>query len=272
MTQILFPVGRMVGGSVHTPYAETDNRGNPKLGKDGQARKSFNFGVAIPKGQEQHWNQTPWGNAVWNIGASAFPREHGLPVFAWKIKDGDSTVPNRRGNIPAQMEGYAGHWVIWFKQGWAPKLVTDKGTTTLLEPESIVPGYYVEVFAEVTGNSGETPGVYMNPIAVNRVAFGERIITAQEVDTTSVGFGTSPLPAGASATPVGGGFVPPDAPTAPTPITPNPAFLAVPPTPPAPPAAPTHVMLPAAGGATYEQMIGAGWTDALLVQHGMMAA
>jgi len=31
-------------------------------------------------------------------------------------------------------------------------------------------------------------------------------------------------------------------------------------------------MLPAANGATYEQMIAAGWTDAMLIQHGMMAA
>jgi hypothetical protein len=30
-------------------------------------------------------------------------------------------------------------------------------------------------------------------------------------------------------------------------------------------------MLPAAGGATYEQMLAAGWTDATLRQHGMMA-
>ena len=266
MTQILFPVGRMVGGSVYTAYPETDNAGKPKLGADGQPRKSFSFGVAIPKGPEQHWNQTPWGQAVWNIGAQAHPRDHQLPHYAWKIKDGDSTVPNRKGNVPANMEGYKGHWVIWFKQGWAPKLVTDKGTTTLLEPDQIIPGYYVEVFADVTGNSGQTPGVYMNPIAVNRVAFGEKIITAQEVDTSSVGFGASPLPAGASATPVGGGFVPPAAP-----ITPNPAFLAVPPAPPAPPA-PARVMLPAAGGATYEQMIAAGWNDALLIQHGMMRA
>ena len=39
----------------------------------------------------------------------------------------------------------------------------------------------------------------------------------------------------------------------------------------APPAAPVRVMLPAANGATYEAMIAAGWTDAMLVQHGMMA-
>jgi len=38
-----------------------------------------------------------------------------------------------------------------------------------------------------------------------------------------------------------------------------------------PPAAPVRTMLPAANGATYEAMIAAGWTDAMLVQHGMMA-
>lgn len=42
--------------------------------------------------------------------------------------------------------------------------------------------------------------------------------------------------------------------------------------PPAAPSAPARVMLPPAQGQTYEAMIAAGWTDALLVQHGMMAA
>jgi hypothetical protein len=31
-------------------------------------------------------------------------------------------------------------------------------------------------------------------------------------------------------------------------------------------------MLAAAQGASYEQMIAAGWNDALLIQHGMMKA
>jgi len=42
------------------------------------------------------------------------------------------------------------------------------------------------------------------------------------------------------------------------------------PTVPVVPQAPVHQMLPAAGGATYEAMVAAGWTDALLIQHGMM--
>lgn len=64
------------------------------------------------------------------------------------------------------------------------------------------------------------------------------------------------------------------APAAPPPAPPAPpaAPPAPPPTPPAPPPAPGRVMLPAANGQTYEAMLAAGWTDALLVQHGMMAA
>jgi hypothetical protein len=63
---------------------------------------------------------------------------------------------------------------------------------------------------------------------------------------------------------------PPPAPAAapPPPAAPPPAPAAPPPTPPAP----VRTMLPAAAGQTYEAMLSAGWTDALLIQHGMMAA
>jgi len=36
------------------------------------------------------------------------------------------------------------------------------------------------------------------------------------------------------------------------------------------PVAPVRQMTAAAGGHAYEAMIAQGWTDALLVQHGMM--
>lgn len=62
---------------------------------------------------------------------------------------------------------------------------------------------------------------------------------------------------GYMAAPAGGAAPPPPPPGAGAP-------------PPPPPAG--RVMLPAANGQTYEQMISSGWTDALLVQHGMMAA
>lgn len=51
----------------------------------------------------------------------------------------------------------------------------------------------------------------------------------------------------------------------------SPVPAAPPAVPAAPPAAPGRTMLPAAQGATYEQMIAAGWTDDTLRAHGMMA-
>jgi len=151
----------------------------------------------------------------------------------------------------------------------------------------------------VVGNgTSPSPGVYINPVAVNRVAFGEKMVTAS-VDTKSVGFGAGALPAGASLTPVGGGFVPPVQQQAYVPPMqpqgiymppvhqpvpplaaqvgfappPNPAILGLPPAPamPAPPpAAPVRTMTAKANGATFEAMLGAGWTEALMREHGYL--
>jgi hypothetical protein len=54
-----------------------------------------------------------------------------------------------------------------------------------------------------------------------------------------------------------------------TPVAPHYGIL----TPPSPVAVtPQRVMLPAAQGATYEQLLAVGWTDVTLIQHGMMQA
>lgn len=96
----------------------------------------------------------------------------------------------------------------------------------------------------------------------------------------------SPAAASAPPAPYTGymaGPTPPAAPGAPAASPPVPAAMTAPlptaaPTsvPPSPPAAPAPVaagpvMLPAANGASYEQMIAAGWTDDTLRAHGMMA-
>lgn len=70
---------------------------------------------------------------------------------------------------------------------------------------------------------------------------------------------------------VTGGTTPPPAPQQAA-YTPPPPVPAAPPAPPAPPAPAARIMTAAANGASYESMIAAGWTDALLLQHGMMIA
>ena len=109
-----------------------------------------------------------------------------------------------------------------------------------------------------------------------------RIVSSASESVEEAGFGAAPLPAGVTPRPTGS-VMPPipgsvSVPPAPA-VVPPPAAVVVPlpapafrMPPPVPVAAPVRTMLPAAGGATYEQCIAAGWTDALLIEHKMMAA
>jgi len=275
--RITFPISRLIGGSVSklTPRTEADGK-TIRLNKDGTAMEQINFGIAIPKGGETHWSQTPWGKPIHDLAVAAYPVLHKTHSFAWKITDGDSDAPNKNGKAPRAQDGYPGNWIIWFSQGWAPKLVNADGSV-IIAAEAFKAGYYVQVLGDVASNGAQppnTPGVYMNPVAV--ALSGEGEIIATEVDTSTVGFGGA-LPAGATPVKMAvEGFsspatnvqtaavVPPVVPV--IPVVPNTAFMRVPPPPPA------HVMLAAAQGSSYEQMVQNGWTDALLVQHGMMLA
>lgn len=275
--EILLPVGRMIGGSLYTPQPKTDNFGKPKVDAQGKPMTGFNFGVAIAKTPgHTHWSQSEWGAKIRGVGVAAFPAMADNPSFAWKIIDGDSQIPNKKGRKPAGQEGYPGNWVLWFSQTWAPKLCTADGSAELTQPEAVMPGDWVQVYSSVKGNApSPTPGVYLNPLAVALVGYHQSgRITVSTVDTKSVGFGAAVAPGVVLAAPVGA-MVPPPAPAAPAApavVTPNTAFLAGPPpvAPPAPPAPPARQMTPAAGDTPYEAYIASGWTDALLVQNGLM--
>ena len=310
---ILTPVGRIVQGSLYKGN-DKDAEGKPLVVKSGpnsgQARLDYYFAIAIPKTPgHTHWSQTEWGQLIWATGHAAFPHAAQAPTFAWKVKDGDSTIPNRKGKRPCDQEGFPGNWILSFSSGYPPKIYNANGTQQILEPDAVKPGYFVQVFGSVDGNGSTTqPGVYLNHNMVAFVAHGQEIYFGP--DASAVGFGQNvQLPPGASATPLPGGFnpappvpgvppapagyatqppgpgyavpqmpapayVPPPmpAPAAPVYVAPNPAVLAppVPMAPVAPPAAPVRRMTAKAGGHSYETLISGGWTDATLVQHGLM--
>lgn len=304
-TNFTTPVGRLLMGSLYKAQT-TDAEGKPLVNKSGpnvgQPKVQYFFAVGIPKGSEQHWAQTEWGAKIWAAGHASFPQVAGSPHFAWKVVDGDSQVPNRTGKKPCDREGYRGNWVVSFTSGFAPKIYNKDGSAQIVEPDAVKLGYYVQVNGDVDGNgSSQQPGVFINYSMVALSAYGPEIFVGP--DASTVGFGNAALPAGAMAAPVGGfnpvapaaaapqpspyqapvyppQSVPPAAYQPPAPAmaapAPNPAFLAIPPAPAmppvptAPPAPAPKQMTPKAGGASYEQMIAAGWNDALLVQHGMM--
>lgn len=278
------PVGRLVAGSIYRGK-DKNAEGAPLIYKTGaqagQPRLEYYIGVAIPKGTEQHWNQTQWGALIWQVAHAAMPTAGSNPKFAFKITDGSSEIPNGKGIRPCDREGWAGNWVLHFSSSYAPQVYNRDGSAKINEPDAVKLGYYIQVAGDVAFNDSlQQPGLYLNSNMVALAAYGEEIYVGQ--DASAAGFGASPLPAGAMATPPAG-FVAPVAATVPPPVaatmppvTPNPAFTAVPPAPgavvppPVPVAAPARQMTAAANGATFDQMIQAGWTEALLIQHGMM--
>lgn len=302
---ITSPVGRIVMGSLYDPNT-TDAEGKPLVVKTGpnagQPRVNYFFALAIPKNPgETHWAQTAWGQQIWNVGNQAFPNIAQSPAFAWKIEDGDSQIPNKKGRKPCENEGWKNHWILKFSGGFAPKVYQQEGAgyVQAMQKDFVKPGYFVEVAFSVEGNGSQSqPGVYLNHSMVCFRAYGQEIQFGPDV--SSAGFGAAPLPAGASMTPPAGAIPMPSAPAAaapavpampapsaaPIPVTPNPAFVQVPPpvaaaapvamgvpnVPVAPPAAPVHQMTPAANGIAYEAYIAQGWTDAQLIQNGLMLA
>lgn len=246
--------------------------------------------------------QPYWGELIWNTGHLAFGNR--IPEeFSWKIVDGDSTKPNkaRVPVAPCTREGYPGHWVLSFSSGFPPQLVDSKGETKLTQPDAVLPGHFIQVWGSVDGNeSTSKPGIYLNHNIVSLQGYHPDGLIHFGTDPRSVGFGGA-LPAGASAAPIGL-TAPPAAATALSPpppgavarpvvpapavtgtiaVTPHPGILtpgaplaAVAPPPlaavaPPPAAAPVRRMTPLAT-APYETYMQAGWTDALLLQHGFM--
>lgn len=280
MSEILLPLGRMVSGDIYEGFPVLDDKTKqPLLDKDGKPKRQYAVGVAIPKQGEQHWSQTEWGRQIFNVGAIAFPREHTFPHFAWKIVDGDSTVPNKSGNVPCEQTGYKGSWVVFASRYWAPVVCNDQGDVIVL-PDTVYPGCFVQMVISVAGNGSTTsPGVYVNPEIVAFIGHGEKIVSASsQVDPKKFKFGgTAP---GMSPTPVSNfspainqvqlppptqGYVVTT--TAPVP---NPAFLQPPPSTIPPPAPVGPVMTAKAAGFTHQQLIAAGWTDETLKAHGYM--
>lgn len=210
MKNFTTPVGRLVSGSLTKPQT-TDAEGRPlvyKTGADaGKPRTSFFIAIAIPKGTEAHWNQTPWGAVIWAIGHEDFPQgQADHPAFAWKIEDGDSTLPNKSGKKNCDREGYPRSWVLKFSSSFPSPTYNADGSAKI-DPESIKPGYFIQINGDVTGNgSMQQPGVYLNHKMIAMAAYGEEIVYGP--DATEAGFGASPLPAGAMAAPPAG-FVPP---------------------------------------------------------------
>jgi hypothetical protein len=239
------PPGQLVWGSLYEPR-DTDFDGNPlvyKKGVDaGKPYVMYDFGVAVPKTQAHFANEPGWGQLAWATAHAAFAGGDKSPAmapeFSWKITDGDSTriPPKSKSKVaPCDREGHKGCWILKFSSQFAPKIYDAsrnvENPPALDTPNAVLPGDYVQVAGTMAGNTGNSPGIYLNHAAVGLKGYGKRIESAG-VDVKGK-FGGA-LPPGASLTPPAG-FVAPAVPAAPA------LSAALPATAPAP-----YVALPAA--------------------------
>lgn len=264
--QILFPAGRFVGGSL-TKGQQVESNGVKQVNEAGEPVLSYSFGCAIPKTPGRDWKDEPWGQQMVAVATRDWPQgQWRMPTFSWKVTDGDSTIPNTNQKVPCEREGYPGNWVLYFSSRFVPKTVTAKGDGPV-PADAIKPGHYIQVLASSAGNDGKSPGIYLNHDAVAHAGFGPEITLAQQTDFSTVGFGSGPLPTGATSAPVGAMAAPSaPAPAAPVPTVPHTAPLDVPP-------APQPYRLGesaiAAGAKSVDEVLAwAGWNPDLLVQHG----
>lgn len=305
---LLFPVGRLLMGSFTVPQ-DKDIDGNPMTVKKGpnkgQPSVRWFFAYGIPKTPGVgHWGSEPgWGQIIWTIGHSCFPAGQAQrPDFAWKIVDGDSAIPNKKGTKPCDREGYKGMWVISFSSQFAPKCYNSDGSAPM-DPAAFKLGMWVQVNGTVDGNEqDQQPGVYMNHDGVAFQWADKEIFTG--IDPKTVGFGKGVnRPAGACLVPPGAFTPPADAPAAapvvpgvptpgvatpapiappaaPTAVAPSPSFVpaavhaAAPPAPAAPAAPvagpPGKFMTEAAKGVPYASFIAQGWNDEQLITAGYL--
>jgi hypothetical protein len=242
------PVGRFVSGSL------TEKRTKNMTGEELPPEKhSLQFGVAIRK-------DDPGFPALWqtlctvamegyrnNPGVLARIQQGLAGSFAFKVSDGD--VPGAKTGTVNKL--FAGHYILWFSTTQSI-LGADRNNQSI-PLDHIKRGYFVDVSASTTPNgmTDHTAGIYLNPVAVRLVAFGDEIVSGPTLESALAKAPALPatLPPGASLTP--------SAPTGlPAPGLPAPGLPAAAPVAGAPVAGAPMPGLPAAGAAQYPAILG----------------
>lgn len=270
--QIVTPPARWVQGSFFRANTQTMD-GRPLVWKSGQnagqPRKEWFVAVAIPKGQEKHWNETLWGQAIWTVGMQAHPNFYRNSNFAWKVLDGDSEEADANGRKPRDKIGFAGHWIVRGNSSYTIPLYEYRRdhpnyAQEITDDKEAVPGDYIRLKFTVGGGDPQAPikSVYINPLSAALVGKGEPIPQGtfgrdnSGFDDGQQPVQTQPLHPTAPSAPAAAVAAPPP---------PHPDILGT--APPAPPPAAPAVSLKDPS-VTLDAMRNAGWTDAQLRQHG----
>jgi hypothetical protein len=188
-------VGRYVQGDAFTG-SDKDHQGRPRLDQKGQPKTQWYIGVAFAKNDPEFLNNV-WPQ-IQGVAQRDFPGgEWQRQDFAWKLIDGDQPRPDGKPR-PAHEQG---HYVLRLSSGFAPQVFNEQNQQ-IADPAQCKRGDFVQIYLSCVGNDDrQKPGVYVNPLMIKRVGYGDAINVGPSADQA---FGSGPvaLPPGASATPV----------------------------------------------------------------------
>ena len=194
-------VGRIVWGNPAKSTIKKDQNTKQPVIRDGKQVEQWAFGIAFPKAEFGQYVLPYLQQAV----AAVFP--HGVPpAFSWKIKDGDGV--DRQGKPYNTREGYAGNYILTVStEAFAPPIYKNEGGRYRQMAENeIKTGDYVVVKLNVKANqptnASHTPGLYINPMGIEHVGYGQEILGSSADPDEMFGGRTYQLPPGASAAPV----------------------------------------------------------------------
>lgn len=199
MAELKTGVGRMVFGHPMKAVARKDKENKPIL-RDGQPVMQWVFGIAFPKAM--------FNSEIWPVlaaeAATGFP--NGVPQgFSWKFRDGDGV--DRNGKPYNLREGYAGCYVLTVStEAFQPPVFrfANGGYVQMAANELKTGDYFalaLNAKCNVPKDKTHTPGLYINPVAIEFVGYGSEIITTAD-PMALFGGRQHQLPPGASLTPI----------------------------------------------------------------------
>lgn len=215
--QFTTPAGRIVWGHPRNSQDVIDSKTKqPRTDADGNKKKKWAFGLAIPKADCQ-----PLFDAQAAAAAEIFAQ--GTPDgFAWKFKDGDKV--DKDGKPYADREGWAGCYVFALETQFQmpPNYEFDYAANRWVDTDKTKRGDWVTVALNINPHkaiSNESkPGLYMNPDVV-MLYKADKEIKGGSVDPNARGFAPPPqqTPPANAPTPPGATTQTPAPPSGPRP-------------------------------------------------------
>lgn len=204
--RLISPVGRIIWGSV-SELNTRDMTGKPEPDAE---KHAYTFGLAIRKDDP---GVGPLLQAFYQQALAGYPNNQMMAnriaqewqsgftgvAFRFKVKDGDR--PLQRTGKPD--DNARGCWVISCKTKIPIKCANAQNVE--IDPKTVERGYFVDVALSIAVNekTDNTAGLYVNPMVVRLLAFGEKIMGGISIEDAFAGHAApTQLPPGASATPV----------------------------------------------------------------------